>query len=230
MRDIVKSFIPPILLSAVRKLKSQNHPAQKTLTDESLGDGSFWGSQSDLLDEWGKDHVWNEIEMFLYDKKGKVLDIACGTGAAMNQLKTNVNLEMYGIDNSADLLNKCEDKGFPRSHLILQNVLEPLPYTDSFFEYSYSIGLLHYIKEEAIDDFVNEIDRITRTASFHQLPVSLSGKDENVVHAWHDYNNNSGEWWLNKFRNKFPGSRIIQSGWKDNHFGFSKGIWLVCKR
>ena len=44
---------------------------------------------AEKLSEWGKGSTWNEIQMFFNNKEGKILDVACGTGLNMLDLKSN---------------------------------------------------------------------------------------------------------------------------------------------
>ncbi len=228
MREFIKSLIPPIVIKALRKVMPANNSDQILLTLEDQNKGQYWGDLADLLETWGDDHVWNEIQMFLYDKKGKVLDIACGTGATMQRLSAFPALELYGVDNSKELIDKCRLKGFDDQYLNTQDVLRKLNYEDNFFDYSYSIGLLHYIKKEELSNFVNELHRITRVASFHKLPMSLHDTDQEEVTTWQKYINNSSVWWANELKKKFTRVEVIKSGWKDNDYALSKGVWLVC--
>jgi ubiquinone/menaquinone biosynthesis C-methylase UbiE len=228
MREIIKLLLPPIFIKAFRKVVPAKSSNDISWNMEEQNKGEYWGNLADLLERWGDDHVWNEIQMFLYDKKGKVLDIACGTGATMQRLSKFPALELYGVDNSKELIDKCKLKGFDEKHLNTQDVLQKLNYADDFFDYSYSIGLLHYIKENELDRFVSELYRITRVASFHKLPMSLHDTDQDEVITWQKYINNSSTWWANELRKKFSRVEVIKSGWKDNDYALSKGVWLVC--
>ena len=229
MREFFKSLVPPILIKVLRKIVPAKNSNNVSWNLDDQNKGEYWGNLADLLETWGDDHVWNEIQMFLYDKKGKVLDIACGTGATMQRLSKFPALELYGVDNSTELIEKCRLKGFDEKHLNTQSALDKLNYEDNFFDYSYSIGLLHYIKEGAeLDKFVSENHRITRIASFHKLPMSLHDTDQDEVITWQKYINNSSSWWAKELGKKFSRVEVIKSGWKDNDYALSKGIWLVC--
>jgi ubiquinone/menaquinone biosynthesis C-methylase UbiE len=227
----ISMLVPPIFLWVFRKIKQKSLPSAASSSSlEQQNAGEFWAINADLLDNWGKDHVWNEIQYFLYNANGKVLDIGCGTGVAMLALTKSGCLDLYGIDNSPQLIQKCLEKGIAENHLQLHDINQPLSYQNDFFDYSYSIGLLHYITEDQINNFITETHRVTKTASFHLCPISKSGNDENLVSTWHTYINNSSDWWIKKFKTKFNNVTAIPSSWKDTEYSISDGIWLVCTK
>jgi hypothetical protein len=57
------------------------------------------------------------------------------------------------------------------------------------------------------------------------IPISKSGKDEGWLKTYQSYHNNSIEWWLNKFKQVYENSYVIDSNWQDDK---SVGKWIVC--
>src|SRR5690349_17908582 len=100
-KKYIKLFLPPILFKMRQKMN--NGKAFKAV---SLGERPdkqdidlYWDeSYANVLEEWGKDTVWIEIELMFSTLKGKVLDIACGTGPTIEILGKNPNLEVHGFD------------------------------------------------------------------------------------------------------------------------------------
>lgn len=186
----------------------------------------YWDKEmARILETWGEDHVWNEIQMFLANSEGRVLDIACGTGVTINIVSKNKNLEVHGCDISDFLIHKAINRGISKTHLQVCDATNMDCYIDNFFDYSYSIGSLEHFTEEGILKFVNETYRITKHLSFHMVPISRSGKNHGWIKTFQSYFNNSEDWWMDKFKIKYRQVISINSGWKDE---ISTGKWFVC--
>lgn len=173
---------------------------------------------------WGADTAWREIQFFLANRKGKVLDIACGCGTVMKLLENFEECDVYGCDISSYLIGKAVERGIPRSRLTVCDGRQ-MPYQDNYFMYSYSIGSLEHFTEEGIRDFISESHRITTSTSFHQIPTSRSGKDEGWIRLGQSYFNNSIPWWMKRFRQVYPTVYVLDSAWED---AISVGKWFVC--
>lgn len=184
----------------------------------------FNESFANILETWGEDHVWNEIQLLLANSHGKVLDIACGTGIVIKKLESNKNIEVWGFDISDLLINRAIQKGIDPLKLKVMDATKT-DYPDLFFDYSYSIGSLEHFSEDGIIQFINESYRYTKYASFHKIPVSRSGMDEGWIKTIQTYFNNSEKWWEGKFRTSYSKVLIINSGWKDD---ISIGKWFIC--
>src|SRR5258708_40151704 len=66
----------------------------------------YWTAEmAEQLENWGKDHGWIEIECLLLSCRGKVLDIACGTGGNILSLLRFEFLDIFGCDIS-DMLSQ----------------------------------------------------------------------------------------------------------------------------
>src|SRR5436190_664652 len=134
------------------------------------------------------------------------------------------DLEVHGCDISDFLLGKAAERGLPRDRLHLCDATKT-GYADGRFDYAYSIGSLEHFTEEGIGGFLQECRRITRTASFHNIPVSNTGEDQGWVRPYQSYFNNTVEWWLRKFTTAFGRVEVLDSAWVDE---WSVGKWFVC--
>ena len=130
-----------------------------------------------ILNSWGENSTWIEIQMLLANCKGKVLDIACGSGVAMNILKRYPELDIHGCDISDLLIQKAINLGLNENNLKVTDATK-MDYEDLSFDYSYSIGSLEHFTEKGISEFIAEAARVTKYTSMHMMPTSKSGQNE----------------------------------------------------
>ena len=233
MKKILLLIIPPILIKIAKKIIIRSNIYNNTKdgvykpSDSSKQElDIYWtDDMAYQLENWGKDHTWNEIECLLVNCKGKVLDIACGTGVNILAMNRFSNLDIHGFDISDFLIAKAIEKGLDSTKLRVCDATKT-NYLDDEFAYSYSIGSLEHFTEEGIDLFLKECSRYTSNASFHMIPVSESNKDEGWLRSNQSFHNNSVEWWLEKYNKYFSKVYIINSGYKDP--GLSFGKWFIC--
>lgn len=231
MKQTLKNFIPPIVLQVGKKLKggvsktgNTKYIRPKDKLSQELD--IYWtDDMANQLENWGKDHTWNEIECLLVNCSGKVLDIACGTGVNILSMKKFDNLEIHGFDISDFLIQKAIDKGIDPDRLRVLDATKT-NYLDNEFDYSYSIGSLEHFTEEGIDQFLKECSRYTSKGSFHMIPVSEADKDEGWLRTNQSFHNNSINWWLARYKKYFSKVYVIGSGYKDQ--GLSLGRWFIC--
>jgi len=175
---------------------------------------------------WGAGTAWTEIQYLLVNCRGKILDIACGPCVPLAGVRAFLHCDVYGCDISEYLLHRALKLDVPPSKLVLCNATRT-PYRDNSFDYSYSIGSLEHFTEEGISSVLWESHRITRYASFHQVPTSRSDGDEGWIVLDQSYFNNSVAWWLKKFNSTYPTVYILDSTWEDP---ISVGKWFVCMK
>jgi len=230
MKQVIKSICPPIILSFFRQIT--NSREKSNLPYYEKGEGSqqdldiYWTEgMANQLENWGRNHTWIEIECLLANCKGKVLDIACGTGVNIISLSKFEFLEIHGFDISPLLLEKAKQKGIDTKYLKEEDATKT-NYLNNEFDYSYSIGSLEHFTEEGIDSFLKECGRYTSKGTFHMIPISENNKNDGWIKRGQSYFNNSIEWWLPKFQKYFSKVYVINSGWKDE--GISIGKWFVC--
>jgi SAM-dependent methyltransferase len=210
-----------------QKMKKLVRGAETQATDNSGSKQAldlYWDPEmAEILETWGYGNAWSEIQFLLATSQGRVLDIACGTGKVVEILKKFTRLELHGCDISDFLIEKAVARGLDPGLLKVCDATNT-GYADAFFDYSYSIGSLEHFTQDGIVAFLTEARRITRQASFHQIPVSRKG-DEGWIAPYQSYFNNSVDWWLPKFSNVFPEVIVLPSSWSDER---SIGMWFVC--
>ncbi len=185
----------------------------------------YWDPKmAEILDTWGVGTAWNEIQLLLANCRGKVVDIACGTGKVMTLLAPFPALEVHGFDISDFLIGKAIERGISRERLTVADATKT-PYPDDAFDYGYSIGSLEHFTDDGIVQFVREAHRITRYASMHMIPVSRSGRDEGWLKTHQSFHNNSVQWWLDRYRTAYDTVHVFESAWNDK---ISVGKWFLC--
>jgi ubiquinone/menaquinone biosynthesis C-methylase UbiE len=231
LEALAKDLTPPIFMRALRGAKALFRAGKikfvpsATVSAQDLN--FYWEEKmAVVLDQWGQDTVWNEIQFLLANCSGRVLDIACGTGKAIEINSANDKLELYGCDISDLLIGKALERGISRSRLKVCDATHT-DYVDDQFDYAYSIGSLEHFTETGIHDFLQEAKRIVRHSSFHMIPVSAIGKDEGWLKTTQSYHNNTVDWWKRKFAAVFPRFQVLDSSWKDD---ISVGKWFICSK
>jgi len=226
IKDVARELCPPLVWRGLQRARAavaakrrfEGHPGHQDLE-------MYWDDEmAQILETWGDGNVWNEIQMLLYDRSGRVLDIACGTGKTMAVLARFPALELHGFDISDFLVRKARERGIAAERLRVADATQ-LDYPDASFDYSYSIGSLEHFTEEGIGKAVAECARVTRRAAFHMVPVSRSGADEGWMKTYQSFFNNSVDWWVAKYRAGFREVRVLDSAWNDS---LSHGRWFVC--
>ncbi len=234
IKKIIIAICPPIILKSIYKIRNKKtaintNNKQVIVSNTNKQDlDLYWDPvMAELLETWGEDHAWNEIQMLLIEAKGKVLDIACGTGITINIVAKNDNFEVHGCDISDFLIEKAINRGINQERLKVCDATNMDCYEDNSFDYSYSIGSLEHFTDTGILKFVEEVHRITVNLSFHMVPISRNGVDNGWITPYQSYYNNSEEWWMEKFKSKYKNVQSINSGWKDE---ISIGKWFICSK
>ncbi|MBU3924105.1 MAG: class I SAM-dependent methyltransferase [Nanoarchaeota archaeon] len=109
------------------------------------------GKQEKVWDEiaskWNKFRVRTSpsVEKFLGSKKGKILDLGCGSGR--NFVKMN-DVEFYGVDFSGEMLRFAEKraKALGIEVILKKSKTNEIPFGDNFFDAVVCHATLHCIK------------------------------------------------------------------------------------
>jgi SAM-dependent methyltransferase len=228
MSAVLRDLCPPLVWRSLRRVRAAVSPTVKRLGPPSAQHlAPYWTPEmARLLDTWGDGNVWNEIQLLLCEARGRVLDIACGTGKAIEILGRSERLELHGCDISDFLIAQARQRGIPAGRLRVADAAR-LDYDADAFAHAYSIGSLEHFTEAGLSAAIAESARVSAGTVFHMVPVSRSGRDEGWMQTTQAFYNNSATWWEARFGAVFPRVQVIDSAWSDDH---SLGCWFVCRQ
>ncbi len=227
LKAIAKSLIPPILLTARTKLLSRPKSLVRSLgqSPDKQDTDLYWDENyADVLENWGRDTVWQEIQLLFSGLRGRVLDIACGTGPTIDILNKFPGLEVHGFDLSDVLIRRAIAKGISADRVRVGDATNAI-YGDGEFDYSFSIGSIEHFTEDGITKFLANAARYTKRYSFHMLPANKNGVNKGWEKTSQSYFNNSVAWWMEKFSPHFKEVIVVDSAWAALD---QKGKWFIC--
>lgn len=97
----------------------------------------------------------DEVVEFLSGKKGKVLDLGCGSGRNFIE-----GFEFYGVDFSSKLLEIAKARGYVE---LKKGVTDEIPYGDGIFDYVTFVRVLHCVEtEERRKKTLREVYRVLK--------------------------------------------------------------------
>ncbi len=116
-----------------------------------------------------------ETERTYVPPDGNVLDIGCGVGLYMKNLKSN---NIFGIDLSKSFLEECQ-RIVPTAKTSLGNYLE-IEFEKGKFDYIYSISVIEYVPPSKIKKFIEKTYNELKNNGILliQYPHAMSYKDK----------------------------------------------------
>jgi SAM-dependent methyltransferase len=224
MKKLIKDLCPPLVWRTLQDVRSKVQPHQVSGKGDAQDLDLYWTPEmAQMLETWADGNAWLEVQFLMANCKGRVLDIACGTGKTMTLLDPET-LEVHGCDISDLLISKAVERGLPQARLKVCDATA-LPYADREFDYSYSIGSLEHFTEDGIGKFIAEAARVSSIGSFHMMPTSRSGRDEGWMKTYQSFHNSSPSWWVSRFEKNFSRVHVLDSNWNDR---ISVGKWFLC--
>ena len=120
---------------------------------------------------------------------GRLLDIACGTGRFLREVKTNYpRLHVSGLDLSPHYLAVARRALDPWSRVrLVEGAAEAMPFGDGEFDAATCIYLFHELPPPVRREAVGEIARVLKPGGTLILVDSLQTGDEPIYDAMLDY-------------------------------------------
>ncbi len=115
------------------------------------------------------------VALFLKNKKGKLLDVGCGSGR--NFVK-NKGLEIYGVDFSTKMLGfaRQEAKRMGLEANLKKGKSEKIPFEDDFFDYAICVAVLHCVDtDKKRKKSIEEIYRVLKVGGQAYISVWSRG-------------------------------------------------------
>ncbi len=128
---------------------------------EKLTQEQVWNEIARPWQEFRKKPLKEVIE-FLKNKKGKILDLGCGSGRHILKLK---EVEFYGVDFSEEMLKLAEkDAKRKKVKAIFKKAeADRLPFKNNFFDSAICIATLHCIeKAKKREKVLKELRRVLK--------------------------------------------------------------------
>jgi sporadic carbohydrate cluster protein (TIGR04323 family) len=102
------------------------------------------------------------IKTYNLTNKSKVLDVGCGKGFLMQEIKNKLtNISVIGIDISKYAKNNTLDK--IKKNIKIQDARKKLKFKNNFFDLVVSINTLHNFKISEINSCLSEIERVGKS-------------------------------------------------------------------
>ncbi len=118
---------------------------------------SFYDDQPDNVVLFLEEKLFSEMILKADPENRKVLDIGCGTGRHWNEISDKKPVQLTGVDNSEEMLNRLIEK-FPGADVsVLENNLLD-KFDDRSFDLIISTLTIGHIKE--IENYFREWDRV----------------------------------------------------------------------
>jgi len=112
-----------------------------------------------------------EVIEFLKDKKGKILDLGCGSGRNLIKLE---GVKFYGVDFSKEQLKIAEEsiKKEDIDAALFKTECSKLPFEDNFFDAALFISVLHCMdKEKERKKSLEELYRVLKKGASVMISV-----------------------------------------------------------
>jgi len=134
-----------------------------------------------IADSWSerRNECLKEVRFFLLRKKGKILDLGCGSGR--NFIKKN-NTIFYGVDFSEKMLELAKKNAKQNNiKVFLRKAdISELPFKDNFFDCAIFISALHCIQgEEKRKKALEELFRVLKNGA--KALISVWSKNHRVL-------------------------------------------------
>ena len=166
-------------------------------------------------DHLSQQHQWQAPELLFhylskYARRGtRLLDIGVGTGISSQRFHEK-GVELYGLDNSSDMLSICEVKGIFKKLLLFDLLSEEIPYPDESFDFIVCSGVLPFFP--SLDELFTKVSRVVKRSGFFaftfienskndKLYISEIRSEVNIYHHSKDYINSLANRW--KFTSLF---------------------------
>ena len=179
-----------------RKLKS------RLLPHDELYNSDYFATTVELP---ARDSAGPMAESIVSDLAPRtVVDVGCGTGALLEQLR-NRGCDVFGLEYSEAGLRYCRDR---RLNVRKFNLERDVYDESNSFDVAISIEVAEHLPEKAADRYVDLLARLSATIVFTAAPPGQGGLDH--------VNEQAPSYWVSKFRNRgFKHDAELSDRWRE---------------
>lgn len=149
-------------------LERVNHEKPECMDVASEFEGKYWdGDRKYGYGGYNYDGRWESIakkliEYYCLDQTSRVLDIGCGMGHLMFEIKRLTNCEVIGLDISRYAKDKTLDE--IKDHIQIYDIRQSLPFDEHYFDLVISIMTLHNLELPELEIAIREIVRVSKNS------------------------------------------------------------------
>ena len=145
-------------------------------------------TEQSLTDYWGNIDIYlfDQILKNRFDHRPRILDAGCGSGRNLVYFLRQ-GFEVFAVDESADAIASLQALAYELAPALpetnfLQNSIEEVPFSDSFFDAVICSAVLHFASDE--NQFLRMVDEMWRVLNrgglfFARLASSI-GLEERI--------------------------------------------------
>lgn len=120
---------------------------------------SVWNSIANAWSEFRQTPSPTVID-FLKDKKGKILDLGCGSGRNFMKIKSG---KLYGLDFSENMIELAKKDAIKKKlDVELKVMSKKIPYEKEFFDSAICIAVLHCLNKKEQKIMIDELYRVLK--------------------------------------------------------------------
>jgi len=167
----LKNFVTPLHTQTKRNYVERmtnnkvycSEVAKKYSKEYWDGDRKFgYGGYKYIPGRW-KSVAEKLIKTYKLDSKSKILDVGCGKGFLLHEMKLlEPGLEIHGFDIS-DYAIENSHKNI-KSNIFLHDIRNKFPFKNKEFDLIISLGTIHNLKVFDIKNAIQEIDRVGKSS------------------------------------------------------------------
>ena len=133
--------------------------------DKSFWDGDRkfgYGGYKYIKDRW-KPFAENLIATYSLNENSKVLDVGCGKGFVLYELKKIIpNITIIGFDISSYAIDNSNEN--VKDNLFVHDAGNKYPFEKNEFDLVFSLATLHNLKINKLFTSLNEINRVSKSS------------------------------------------------------------------
>ncbi len=167
-----------------------------------------------------------KVAALIPGKKGRLLDLGCGTGQLGVALKKKKNLVLTGVDISAEMLLQAHKKE-EYFDLYQGRAEDFLAQTDMSFDVVTAVEVLEYVAD--VKDFFKHVDRVLKDNGLFVFSAEVAPKTGLSVSGRQVFESTELRGWLRQaFKNTIVSEEEVELRREGN--AYARGLIIACKK
>ncbi len=221
--------VPPFIYEEVRRRK--NYEVDQVLPPAFLRKRIHGSEDVETFEQVGR-AVAADVIVYLNRVKGagaefRILDFGVGCARVLKPLQELANqtssrreaIEWHGSDIDVQAIEWCKAYLGKQGEFVVNDVMPPLPFTDRFFDFVYSISIFTHLPETMQFAWLQEINRVLKVGgeaviSTHSFGPPRKRKEERLIaHGFHHGGGKGAEGLPDFYQTSYHTREYIEREW-----------------